>query len=132
MLFCEHARQEASGQFTLIGLIAGNQMHVSASGPSAPIGPITFANFTVMAVLDYMTGVTELETQCEVLKGTEVVQRTPPDKDRRANPKARYHTHAVTFTPLMLPGPGDYQFKIVVKAEGRTLSFARKLLIRGD
>lgn len=123
------ARQEASGQFTLIGAMPGNYMEVVSTGPGATGSGILLGSFTVFALFDYMTGITELETQCEVLKGQEAVHRTPPEKDRRANPKARFHTQVFTFSPLPLPGFGDYQFKIILKADGRTLSFAKKLTI---
>jgi hypothetical protein len=134
-IFCEHARQEATGQWTLIGFMPGNRMDVAPFLPGvdpSPSSGIALPTFSVVAILDYMHGVTEMEAQCEILKGTELVQRTDASKQRRDNPKARFHTQVFSFMPLLLKGFGDYQFKVIIKVEGRTQSFARKLtLARG-
>ena len=126
-IFCELARKEASGQFTLIGMITGNELTLLGESSG---GPFLLPMFSILAVLDYMQGVTEFESQCEVMRGTEVVQRTPRSRDRRENPSARFHAHSFTFTPFAAPGPGEYTFKLIFDASGKVQSFSRKLTFK--
>ncbi len=107
----------------MIGMFTGNSINIRGPGS----GPFQLPSFTIMVVLDYMQGVTEFEAQCEVLRGSEVVQRTPREKSRRDNPRARFHTHAFTFLPFAAPGAGEYTFKAIFDAHGKVSSFSRKL-----
>lgn len=126
-IFCEQARPEPSGQFTLIGMIPGDTLGL-AGGDDATEA-FSLPMLTCFIVLDYMQGATELETQFEVTCGTEIIQRTPRHRDRRENTRARFHSQVFTFSPFLGPRAGDYVFKFIVDANGRVASFSRKLTI---
>ena len=127
-LFCELARKEPSGQFTIVGLIPGNT--IAYSSGIQPVGAaLVLPTFCCLACFDYMQGVTEIEIQCEVSRGNEIIQRTAPNRERRDNPRARFHTQVFLFAPFVVPGAGEYTFKLVADANGRVQSFHRKLTI---
>lgn len=120
-------RQEANGQLTLIGVIPGDAIEVQGYQD----GPIQLPMLSCVVVLDYMQDISSFEFQCEVNKGAQVIQRTPPQSAVRDRPKIRYHTMLLTFTPIAFPSIGDYQFKVTVKTGGQSTSFSRRLKIEG-
>lgn len=126
-LFCEYAHAEMGGIATLVGVIPGNSINVTGSQAGQPIRLTSFACFSVFS---YMENVPEILMQCEVLRGSEVIARLPPLPYRRDNPAAHFHSHVFSFSPLVLPGSGEYQFRVTMAAGGRIVSFPRKLIVQ--
>jgi hypothetical protein len=82
---------------------------------------------------EYMEGVTEFELQLEVMRGREVVQRTPAQKYSRSSAVERHHQHVMNFGTFLFPGAGDFMFAVLVRTPGGdTLRFSRKFTVRVD
>lgn len=124
-LFCEVARQEKSGQLTILGLIPADRIGFEV-GPNTPIELVSFC---CVVVLDYMQGIRTVTYQLEVKFGDQVIQRTPSATANRDDPSARNHVFVVSIQPFAFPGAGDYTFKLIVQSEGETTSFSRRLRV---
>ena len=124
-ILCQHATQDISGFYNLIGVIPANAINVQA-----PQGtPFYLPNFVCFVVFTDMVGITEVEFQCEVLQGDQVILASPRDTQRRTNVQATTHTQAFGFFPFALPGAGDYTMKVTTAVQGRITSYSRRLSV---
>ena len=112
VLFCEMARNEASGQVSLIGYYVGDEIaYETTSSASIEILP----NLHCVVVLGDMDGIRRIRMQCQVRFLDKEVLNTPEQDQSVADPK-KFFTIMFGFSPFPLTqGPGDYEFRFVIQ-----------------
>ena len=111
-LFCEMARSEASGQVSLIGLHAGNELTIQLP-PRATLQLIP--NLSCVVVLGDMQSVRSVRMQCQIRYKEQVVLNTPEQVTPIPTPK-KFFNIMLNFAPFpCLQGSGDYEFRVTVQ-----------------
>jgi hypothetical protein len=125
-LFCESARNEITGQLTLVGLFQTDLLRLQT-----PPGITVFQlpTLTCVAIFDHMVGIASMQIQCQVTLGSQIIQQSPPMSVTRPDRNDRFHTVTIAFSPFQGPSAGDYTFKLTMEAGGETTSFSRRLRI---
>ena len=127
ILFCEMARNEASGQVSIIGYYVGD-----AIGFELPLEvPLQMIpNLSCVIVLGDMDHVRTVRMQCQVRFLEKEVLNTPTQDQVISDPK-KYYTLLFGFAPFpCLQGPGDYEFRFIIQpGTDAPTTYARKFRI---
>lgn len=126
-IFCEYARTEATGQLTLIGCFPTSEILIQPIGVSSGI---ELPSFALAVVVGGLRDQGKLEAQCTVLSESKEILASPRIVMDRPNREERFQIVTLSFTPLRLPGVGDYWFKLAFKAGSETRSFSKVLKVK--
>lgn len=127
-LFCEMARNEVSGQVSLIGLHIGDEITLEMPR-DVPLQMLP--NLSCVVILGDMQSVRNVRVQCQIRFREQEVLNTPQQNTPIPVPR-KFHNILLGFAPFpCLQGPGDYEFRITVQpGTDSPIIYSRKFRIQ--
>ena len=123
-LFCELAKRDVGGGFTLMGVIPGDEVTIPGNDP------IILPSLVCYMVLGEMAGVREYGMQVEILQGQESIFRMPRTVTKRDDPGISHHAQIFTVSPFNPPGLGPFDFRFTLDAGSAPVSSTYRLGVK--